>query len=93
MTQEELLEKNATLEELSASLFGGAMKLMIVKPEELCLLKDNARFFKRETFRQLRDNIAADKRLSSVPLCYRYPFTDGEKERLSEILDLLEEQA
>lgn len=81
MTTEDLLRKNESLAEISASLFGDAMRLMVVKPEELCLLKDNARFFKRETFRQLRDNIAADKRLSSVPLCYRYE--DGRLEVLS----------
>lgn len=81
MTPEELLSKNESLAEISASLFGDAMRLMVVKPEELCLLKDNARFFKRETFRQLRDNIASDKRLSSVPLCYRYD--DGRLEVLS----------
>lgn len=81
MTSEELLRKNESLAALSADVFGDAMRLMLVKPEELCLLKDNARFFKRETFRQLRDNIAADKRLSSVPLCYRYD--DGRLEVLS----------
>lgn len=81
MTTDDLNRKNESLAEISASLFGDAMRLMVVKPEELCLLKDNARFFKRETFRQLRDNIAADKRLSSVPLCYRYE--DGRLEVLS----------
>lgn len=50
MTTEDLLRKNESLAEISASLFGDAMRLMVVKPEELCLLKDNARFFKRETF-------------------------------------------
>jgi len=62
-------------------MFGNGMRLMIAAPTSLTLLKDNARFFKRETFRQLRDNIAADKRLSSVPLCYRHD--DGRLEVLS----------
>ena len=81
MTDEALGKRNEELAAVSADLFGDAMRLMVVKPESLTLLKDNARFFKRETFRQLRDNIAADKRLSSVPLCYRYP--DGKLEVLS----------
>ena len=81
MTDEALEKRNEELAAVSADLFGDAMRLMVVKPESLTLLKDNARFFKRETFRQLRDNIAADKWLSSVPLCYRYP--DGKLEVLS----------
>jgi len=81
MTDEALEKRNEELAAVSTDLFGDAMRLMVVKPESLTLLKDNARFFKRETFRQLRDNIAADKRLSSVPLCYRYP--DGRLEVLS----------
>lgn len=72
---------NATLAELSKSIFGEGMQLMAVAPSSLNLLKENARYFKRETFRQLRDNIAADKRLSSVPLCYQN--TDGSLEVLS----------
>lgn len=76
-----LESENAKLETISKELFGENMRLMAVAPENLTLLKDNARFFKRETFRQLRDNIAADKRLSSVPLCYRHE--DGTLEVLS----------
>lgn len=81
MTDDALKKRNEELAAVSADLFGDAMRLMVVKPESLTLLKDNARFFKRETFRQLRDNISSDKRLSSVPLCYRYP--DGKLEVLS----------
>lgn len=77
----DLSAHNATLAELSRQVFGSGMELMAVAPSSLTLLKDNARFFKRETFRQLRDNIAADKRLSSVPLCYRHK--DGSLEVLS----------
>ena len=79
--QEDFAVHNATLAELSRQVFGDGMQLMAVDPSSLMLLKDNARFFKRETFRQLRDNIAADKRLSSVPLCYRHD--DGKLEVLS----------
>lgn len=81
MDNEQLLARNQELVEISAEMFGAGMRLQIVEPKSLALLKDNARFFKRETFRQLRDNIAADKRLSSVPLCYQYP--DGRLEVLS----------
>lgn len=81
MNNESLELRNSELETISAEMFGDGMRLMIVDPQKLTLLKDNARFFKRETFRQLRDNIAADKRLSSVPLCYRHD--DGHLEVLS----------
>ncbi len=73
--------QNAMLADLSRQIFGEGMRLVAVDPASLVLLKDNARFFKRETFRQLRDNVAADKRLSSVPLCYQYD--DGTLEVLS----------
>ena len=78
---EDFARHNETLAELSNQVFGQGMRLMAVDPASLVLLKDNARFFKRETFRQLRDNIAADKRLSSVPLCYQHE--DGKLEVLS----------
>ena len=81
MEKETLQQHNAELESISKEMFGDDMRLMVVEPASLTLLKDNARFFKRETFRQLRDNIAADKRLSSVPLCYRHE--DGKLEVLS----------
>lgn len=81
MQNDALKQHNAELEIISREMFGDGMLLMVAKPETLTLLKDNARFFKRETFRQLRDNIAADKRLSSVPLCYRHE--DGRLEVLS----------
>lgn len=81
MQNDTLRQHNAELEAISREMFGDAMRLMVVEPGSLMLLKDNARFFKRETFRQLRDNIAADKRLSSVPLCYRHE--DGRLEVLS----------
>jgi hypothetical protein len=81
MADDTLLQRNTELESISREMFGDGMRLQIVAPTSLTLLKDNARFFKRETFRQLRDNIAADKKLSSVPLCYQYE--DGRLEVLS----------
>lgn len=81
MNDDLLTQRNAELVAISQEMFGNGMILQAVVPSSLTLLKDNARFFKRETFRQLRDNIAADKRLASVPLCYRYP--DGKLEVLS----------
>lgn len=81
MDNDRLEQRNSELEAISRDMFGAGMRLMVVDPKSLTLLKDNARFFKRETFRQLRDNIAADKRLSSTPLCYRYE--DGKIEVLS----------
>ena len=77
----DLMQRNEELAAISREMFGEGMLLQAVEPARLCLLKDNARFFKRETFRQLRDNIASDKRLSSVPLCYRHE--DGRLEVLS----------
>lgn len=81
MSEDTLLQRNEELASISREMFGDGMRLMVVTPASLTLLKDNARFFKRETFRQLRDNIAADKRLSSVPLCYLHE--DGRLEVLS----------
>lgn len=81
MSEDIFLQRNEELAVISREMFGDGMCLMAVAPASLTLLKDNARFFKRETFRQLRDNIAADKRLSSVPLCYRHE--DGRLEVLS----------
>lgn len=81
MSENTFAQRNEELAAISREMFGDGMRLMIAPPASLTLLKDNARFFKRETFRQLRDNIAADKRLSSVPLCYRHE--DGRLEVLS----------
>lgn len=78
---ENIDKENTSLELISKQVFGEDMLLKIVEPKTLVLLKSNARFFKRETFRQLRDNIAADKKLSSIPLCYR--LEDGKLEVLS----------
>jgi hypothetical protein len=63
--------QNKELEEISRSFLGSAAVLQIVNPKDLQLLKENARYFKRETFKQLSSNIEKDGRLSSVPLCLR----------------------
>lgn len=73
--------QNATLAQISKNIFGDSARLQIVDPKSLVLLKQNARFFKKDTFRQLVENIKADKRLSSVPLCR--PIKDGRLEVLS----------
>lgn len=73
--------ENKELAVLSEKLFHGTMMLQIVNPADLVFLKENARYFKRETFRQLRDNIKNDQKLSSVPLCYR--LDDGKYEIIS----------
>ncbi len=74
-------KENRELLAVSEKLFSGTMILQIVNPNELVFLKENARYFKRETFRQLRENIQSDKKLSSVPLCYR--LDDGKYEIIS----------
>lgn len=75
--------ENAQLFALSRQVFGEGLRLQVVDPKKLRLLKENARYFKRETFRQLRDNIKADRRLSSMPLCYLHAGEDGQIEVLS----------
>lgn len=75
------IENNDALQRLSKSLYGESMSLRVVNPCDLALLKKNARVLKKDTFQQLTTNIAADKRLSSVPLCY--PLADGKLEVLS----------
>lgn len=62
MDNEQLLARNHELAAISAEMFGPGMRLQIVAPESLSLLKDNARFFKRETFRQHRGRQAPIQR-------------------------------
>lgn len=69
LKQPELEEKNEVLDSLGRELFGGEATLKIVDPRELVLLKATARYFKKEAFKQLVNNLKADKRLSLVPLC------------------------
>jgi len=73
--------QNEALAQISQNIFGTSARLQIVNPRDLVLLKQNARFFKKDTFKQLVENIRADKRLSSVPLC-RF-LKDGRIEVLS----------
>lgn len=76
-----VIEDNEALQRLSKALYGDNMSLRVVDPRELELLKKNARVLKKDVFQQLTANIAADKRLSSVPLCWR--MADGKLEVLS----------
>lgn len=76
-----ITEQNQTLAEISETIFGDSARLEIVDPESLVLLKKNARYFKKETFRQLVSNLKKDRRLSSVPLCHVLP--NGLREVLS----------
>lgn len=50
-------------------MFGDACELRLVCPKELKLLSENARYFKKDIFDQLVNNIRSDGRMSSVPLC------------------------
>lgn len=65
----EVERQNVALQEIGKSLFGEAATLRIVDPKALLLRRENARFFKKEIFKQLVENIRSDERLSSVPLC------------------------
>ncbi len=78
---ENIEQQNKTLRETSKMLFGDSAELRIVAPKSLQLLKENARYFKKEQFKQLVANVRQDKRLSSVPLCH-VP-QDGKLEVLS----------
>ncbi|MBW2598593.1 MAG: ParB N-terminal domain-containing protein [Deltaproteobacteria bacterium] len=62
-------QQNEQLHTLSKTLFGESAYLEVVAPKSLTLLKENARYFKKETFQALVENIKNDKRLSSMPLC------------------------
>jgi len=73
LTIEEVERQNVVLRETGQSLFGESATLRIVDPGTLLLRRENARFFKKEVFRQLVENIRADARLSSVPLCMDKP--------------------
>lgn len=72
---------NAKLAAASAALYGDDAGLLAVDPRSLSLLKRNARTFDKDTFQQLTANVRADKRLSSMPLCWETP--EGQLEVLS----------
>lgn len=65
-----LKKQNKSLGQISKMIFGDSARLEVVDPKTLKLLKENARFMKKESFRQLVNNLKADRRLSSVPLCH-----------------------
>jgi hypothetical protein len=70
MKTKNIEKQNQTLKEVSKTIFGDFAVLQIVDPKNIKLLKQNARYFKRSTYKQLVDNIKKDQRLSSVPLCH-----------------------
>ncbi len=80
-TESEVAARNESLREASRVIFGGSAELRIVNPATLVLLKQNARYFKKEQFKQLVSNIKEDQRLSSTPFCC--PCDDGRLEVLS----------
>lgn len=74
-------ETNRRLEEISRMIFGEKAVLRVVDPHELVLLQKNARYMKKEVYKQLVDNIRSDEMLSSLPLCHE--LEDGRLEVLS----------
>ena len=73
--------ENQKLRKISKTIFGESAEIQIIDPKKLKLLKQNARYFKKETFKQLIENVKNDRLLSSVPLCHR--LQSGEIEVLS----------
>ncbi|NNF97961.1 MAG: ParB N-terminal domain-containing protein [Desulfobacteraceae bacterium] len=71
MDTDTIEKHNQTLKEVSRAMFGRNAELMIIDPKRLTLLTKNARYFKKDTFKQLVENIKKDQRLSSTPLCRR----------------------
>ncbi len=80
MNATELKKQNKKLEEVSHLLFGESCRLQLANPADILILKQNARYFKKEVFLQLVDNLKKDERLSSTPLCHE---NDGRLEVLS----------
>jgi len=77
----DIKKQNKALKAASAAVFGNSARLEIVGPKKLSILKKNARYFKRDTYKQLVNNVKEDKILSSVPLCH--VAEDGSYEVLS----------
>jgi len=67
---EDFAQSNLELDAIGRQLFGGEATLRIVDPRALMFRRMNARFFKKEVFERLVENIRGDGRLSSVPLCH-----------------------
>lgn len=63
--------QNENLATISRQIYGDDLTLMVVDPHSLRLATKNARILSKDTFQQLTANIKKDRRLSSVPLCYR----------------------
>lgn len=70
MSDQDIAKQNRALKKVSKSLFGDQAELRVVRPASLQLLKQNARFFKKDQFKQLIANLEQDQRLSSMPLCH-----------------------
>ena len=81
ITPEEVAERNKSLQIASKVIFGESAELRIVNPKSLSLLKHNARYFKKDQFKQLVENLKKDQRLSGTPLCHTVE--DGKLEVLS----------
>lgn len=84
--QDSAEQQNNALASISHQLFGEKAQLMVVDPRELVLLKKNARILKKDTFRQLTENIRQDGRLSSMPLCRRFGEEEGKDAGKLEVL-------
>jgi len=81
LTNEQVEQQNLVLEQSSKDLFGDEAVLRILAPKGIQLRRENARYMKRDVFRQLVENVRGDDRLSSVPLCFEN--RDGRVEVLS----------
>lgn len=69
------------LAEISKQLYGDSLKLQIVDPKSLVLMRKNARYMPKEVFDQLTRNVKSDNALQSVPLCHT--LANGKLEVLS----------
>ncbi|MGE4536306.1 MAG: ParB N-terminal domain-containing protein [Desulfovibrio sp.] len=68
MTTEQ--QEGQSLDALARELFGDAATFRVADPATIRLRKENARYFKKDVFKQLVDNVKSDGMLSSMPLCY-----------------------
>lgn len=67
---DDLTTQNKTLQDISRLIFGDKAEMRVVEPKSLQLLRENARYFKKDEFKQLVDNLKNDQRLSGTPLCH-----------------------
>ena len=68
--RQQVEEINEMLAGVSDYIYGGRAELRIVGLKDLRHLSKNARFFQRERFEQLVDNVRSDGMLESIPLCW-----------------------